>query len=195
MDEGRYRVLPGPDAGTVCFLDRDGYEPVAVPTADQEVPVADLRPGYLVEAALDWTDPEPAVRSLSVRRPTLFAFADGADPMFEVAEETWQETRAAGEGMGSRVTHNTDGVVNGVVYVFAEDEVGGRFAEFRDGTRPLEPLLDRVNEDDPAPREAFVLRPPSREFVAVTITLRKGGQFADTVRDTYDCPRPDEPLV
>jgi hypothetical protein len=195
MDEGRYRVLPGPDAGTVRFLDRDGYEPVAVSTAGQEAPVADLRPGYLVEATLDWTDPEPTVRSLSVSRPTLCAFADGADPMFEVAKETWQEARAAGEGMGSRVTHNTDGVVNGVVYVFAEDEVGGRFAEFRDGTRPLEPLLDRVNEDDPQPREAFVLRPPSREFVAVTITLRKGGQFADTVRDTYDCPRPDEPLV
>lgn len=194
MDEGRYRVLPGPEEGRLRFLDRETYEPAAVPTADQPTPVADLRPGYLVEAALDWTDRGPTVRSLSVCRPTLYAFADGADPMFEVAEETWREARAAGEGMGTRVTHNTDGVANGVVYVFAEDGTGSRFREFRDGSRPLEPLLDRMNEDDTAAREAFVLRPPGGGYVAVVLTRRKGGQFADTLRDTYGRPRPAEPL-
>jgi hypothetical protein len=117
--------------------------------------------------------------------------------VFEVAEETWRDARAAGDGMNSRVTKNTDGVVNGVVYVFAEDSAGTHFAEFQTGTRPIEPLVDRVNdrdEDGPGPREVFVLRPPTEEFVIVTITFQKGGRFADTIRDTYDCPRPSEPL-
>jgi hypothetical protein len=32
----------------------------------------------------------------------------------------------------------------------------------------------------------FVLRPPDREFVVVVIALDPEGQFADTLRETYD---------
>jgi len=177
----RYRVLPGPDEGTLRFLDRDEYEPVVVSTPAD----SDLEPGTLVTATLDWSTPEPTVESLSVERATRYAFADGVDPVFEVAEETWRDARAAGDGMNSRLTRNTDGEVNGVVYVFAESERGDRFAEFRDGTRPLEPLVEKVNDEGAAPREVFVLRPPDGSYVVVTIALDRGGQFARTLRDTY----------
>lgn len=196
MDQQRYRVLPGPGEESLRLLDRERYEPVVVPPDEHDAPVADCRPGYLVDAGLAWTSERPTVRSLSVVRPTLYAFVDGADPVFEAARETWADARATGDAMNSRVTRNTDGVVNGVVYVFAEGTGRSRLAEFRDGARPLEPLVDRVNErDEPAPREVFALRPPDAAFVVVVVTLRKGGQFANTIRDTYDCPRPSEPLV
>jgi hypothetical protein len=214
-----YRALAVPEPGRLRLLDRETYEPVVTAAEGHDAPVAKVRPGYLVEADLDWSTAEPTVRSLSVVRPTLYAFADGIDPVFEVARETWTEARSTGDSMNSRVTRNTDNEVNGVVYVFAEqgtDGVGngvgvgngtdvgnggdagsadGVFEEFRDGARPLEPLVDRVNDSDgPVPREVFVLRPPEGEFVVVTIAFRKGGRFADTLRETYDRPRPSEPL-
>jgi hypothetical protein len=53
--------------------------------------------------------------------------------------------------------------------------------------------------DEPAPdhglgrdREVFVLRPADGPFVVVLIATEKGGQLADTVRETYHCPRPEE---
>lgn len=53
--------------------------------------------------------------------------------------------------------------------------------------------------DGPAPehglgrdREVFVLRPADGPFVVVLIALEKGGTLANTVRDTYHCPRPEE---
>jgi len=211
MDEGTFRVLPGPDDESIRLLDRETYEPVGIADSGHEAPVEDLRPGYLVAADLDWSTADPTIDAVTVERPTLYAFADRVDPMFELAEETWEEALASGDGMNARTTRNTDGAVNGVLYVFAESGDRGRFEEFRDGSRPLEPLVDRVNEretdaDDserdaedgsakPDPREVFVLRATGGEFTAVTITLRKGGQFADTIRDTYDLPRPDEPLA
>ncbi|MFC4447761.1 DUF6663 family protein [Halorussus aquaticus] len=194
-DERGYRVLAVPEDGGVRLLDRQTFEPVVTAETGHDAPVEDLRPGYLVDADLDWTTPEPTVRSLSVRRPTLYVFADDIDPVFDVAQETWASARAAGDSMNSRVTRNTDNEVNGVLYVFAEDPTNGTFEAFRDGTRPLEPLVDRVNEQEgSAAREVFVLRPEGREFVVVTIALRKGGQFADTLRETYDAARPSEPL-
>jgi len=196
MEEGRYRVLPAGE-GAVRLLDRESYEPITVAATGNDAAVGGLHPGYLVDATLDWTSTDPTVETLAVVRPTLYEFVDGIDPVFEVAEETWRDARAAGEGMNSRVTKNTDGVVNGVVYVFTEDSAGTHFGEFQTGARPVEPLVDRVNdrdEDGPAPREVFVLRPPTEAFVVVTITFQKGGRFADTIRDTYDCPRPSEPL-
>ncbi|WP_321112228.1 DUF6663 family protein [Halorussus salinisoli] len=194
-DEKRYRVLAAPEDGSLRLLDRETYEPVVTAETGHDAPVTDLRPGYLVDADLDWSSARPTVRSVSVRRPTLYVFADDIEPVFEAAQETWTEARAAGDGMNSRVTRNTDNEVNGVLYVFADDGVGGTFEAFRDGTRPLEPLVDRVNDrEGSSPREVFVLRPADEQFVAVTITLRKGGQFADTLRETYDCPEPSEPL-
>jgi hypothetical protein len=198
MDEGRYRVLTGAGDGTVRLLDREDYSAITVAESGHAADVDGLCAGYLVDATLSWTSADPTVESLSVVRPTLYECIDGIDPVFEVAETTWRDAKASGEGMNSRVTKNTDGVVNGVVYVFAEDSAGTRFAEFETGARPLEPLVDRVNdrdEDGPAPREVFVLRPPTEEFVIVTITFRKGGRFADTLRDTYEQPRPAETLA
>ena len=210
----RYRVLWPPSGDEGLFLDRTDFEPVRIAPTGHDPRVEDLRPGYLVEASLHWTDEEvtvdsaddrptidseddrPTVDSVSVVRPTLYAFADGAEPMFEAATETWERARRTGDGMASRTTKNTDGEVNGVLYTFAESTESDRFEEFRHGRRPIDPLLDRIDESqEPAPREAFVLRPASGEFVAVTIALRKGGRFADTIRDTYDLPRPSEPLV
>lgn len=197
MAEGRYRVLASTDDGTARLLDREDYRVITVAETGHAADVDGLCPGYLVDAALSWTSSDPTVESLSVVRPTLYECIDGIEPVFEVAEATWRDAKASGEGMNSRVTKNTDGVVNGVVYVFAEDSAGTRFAEFETGARPLEPLIDRVNdrdEDGPTPREVFVLRPPTAEFVIVTITFRKGGRFADTLRDTYGRPRPTETL-
>lgn len=195
-DDRSYRVLAVPEAGSLRLLDRETYEPVVTATDGHGAPVADLRPGYLVDADLAWSTAEPTVRSLSVRRPTLYAFADGIEPMFDVAQETWADARAAGDSMNSRVTRNTDNEVNGALYAFAEDGTSGTFEAFRDGARPLEPLVDRVNDrEGAAPREVFVLRPADGRFVIVTIALRKGGRFADTLRETYDRPRPSETLA
>jgi hypothetical protein len=190
-----YRIHPGPDDDTLRFLSRDTFESTVVPT---DAAVADLQPGNLVEATLSEAGVDPAVESLSVVRPTRYQFADAIDPVFEVAEDLWAEAKLAGEGMESQVTRNTDGEVNGVCYVFAEDDLGGRFAEFRDGSRPLDPLVDRINESenaDPAPRAVFVLRPPDQQFVIVVIALEADGQFATTLRDTYDLAGASGPSV
>lgn len=194
-EQRRVRVLPGPEPGTLRLLDRETFDPVVVRLDGSDSRLDDVYPGYLLDATLDWSAPEPAVENLTVQRPTLYAFADGIEPVFEVARDVWQEARASGDGMNSRVTHNTDGEANGVCYVFAESPLEDRLAEFREGTRPIEPLIDRVNETaDVAPREVFVLRPADGAFVVVTIAFEKGGHFADTLRETYSCERPAEPL-
>lgn len=197
MDEGTYRVLPGGDEETWRFLDRTTYETVAVPRTGHEARVDDLRPGYLVDAGLDWGSEEPTVVSLSVQRPTLYAFVDGADPVFEVAQTLWEETRATGDGMNATQTHNTDNSVNGVCYVFADAGQPSVFDEFRTGARPLEPLVDRVNDGDEGarPRALFALRPVGGAFTVVTITIEKDGRFAETLRETYERDAPDEPLA
>ncbi|WP_459194994.1 DUF6663 family protein [Halosimplex sp. J119] len=198
MDEGTYRVLPGRDDETWRFLDRDTFETVAVPIEGHDAPVGDLHPGYLVNATLDWGSEVPAVRSLSVVRPTLYTFVADADPIFEVAQNLWEETRAAGEGMNATQTYNTDNKVNGVCYVFADAGQPSVFDDFRGGARPLEPLVDRINDQadtEPAPRELFVLRPTNGAFTVVTIALDKDGRFAETLRETYERDAPEEPLV
>lgn len=195
-NEPSYRVLPRLKDGSRRLLDRETYEPISLADDSHEAPVADLRPGYLIDAKLDWSTTSPTVRSLSVRRPTLYEFVDGADPVFEVARDLWEETRAAGEGMNATQTYDTDNAVNGVCYVFANQGRSSVFADFRNGDRPLEPLVDRVNDkEDPKPRELFVLDPVDGAYSVVTITLSKGGRFAETMRETYEVDRPDEPLV
>lgn len=195
-ESGSFRVLPGPTPDSRRFLDVAAVEPVTVPVADQPTPVGELPVGYVIDAALDWSRPEPIVTDLAVSRATLFSFVDGADPVFEVARDTWTAAREAGEAMNGRVTRNTDGAVNGAVYTFAESGPGSRFAEFERGARPLEPLLERFDEAAaPGARSVFVLRPEPAEFVAVTIAGEKGGQFDRTLRETYECPPPAEPLA
>jgi hypothetical protein len=197
---GRFRVLDSPrEADELLLLDVDTADPTYVPTSGHgalDERVAGLRPGYLVEATLAWTDGEPTITELAVVKRTLFTFADDVTGLFEAARETWEATVADGEAMGSQITRDTDGEPNGALYVFAE-QPGAQdlFSEFADGQRPLEPLLERVNESEAGDHEVFVLRPADGQFVAVYIVFDKGGFLADTVRDTYDCPRPDEPLA
>ena len=211
----RYRVLDRADEALV-FVDLDtpqpgpgpgpdeGFEPVRV-AADRGTTdeggaadaLADLKPGFVVTAALRWPDPaddDPGadsplarVESLTVERESRYWFVDDAEPMFEAARDAWREASAAGDGMGSRVTRDTDGEPNGALYVFSEVGARDLLGEFRSGTTPLEPLVDRVNEDlaDDGPREVFVLRPPDGAFVAVYIAFEKDGLLARTVRDTY----------
>ncbi|MFB6112063.1 MAG: DUF6663 family protein [Halobacteriaceae archaeon] len=196
---GQYRVLRvGPATSELLVLDRSSFEPVEievesggpVPRERQE----GLRPGYLIDATLSWTDGTARLGSLDVIEPTLFAFADGVTNLFEVALDTWSEARAEGSGINSTITYSNDGAPNGALYTFAQ-QPGERdiFAEFQDGRRPLEPLLDRIDEEPPY--EVFVFRPATHEFVLVYVVLAKGSMLADTVRDTYDCPRPSEPLL
>lgn len=198
--EGRFRVLDSPRGDEErLLLDLEGFDPTYVPLSghgDLDERVAGLRPGYLVDATLSWEDDEPTVTDLTVLKRTLFTFADDVTGLFEAARETWRAAVADGEAMRSRVTRSTDGDANGALYVFAE-QPGARdlFSEFADGQRPLDPLLARVNETDDGDHEVFVLRPADEPFVAVYIVFEKGGFLADTVRDTYDCPRPDEPLA
>ncbi len=192
METTRFRVLAD-EEGSLRLLNRETYEPVVTAAEGHDVDVNGLHPGYCIDADLDWTTSEPTIRSFSVVSRTLYAFADGIEPVFEAAQGAWTEAQMAGDSMNSRVTRNTDNEVNGVLYVFAENDRGGIFEAFRDGTRPVEPLVDRVNEEEGTdPREVFVLRPAEGRYVIVTIALRKGGQFAETLRDTYDCPSPSE---
>lgn len=233
---GRYRVLDSPrDAEEWLFLrvDEDdperAYDPTYVPRSAHDADLDSLLAGHLVDATIEWDDDAPRVVELDVLKRTLFEFVDDATNVFEAAQGAWASAKAAGEPMNSQVTYSTDGDPNGVLYVFAE-QPGAQdlFEEFRSGVRPLEPLIDRVNENEPAvggshqpetptvtadgsiavptpeetddespdhglgrDREVFVMRPTGGEYVLVYIVLRKGGLLADTMRDTYHCPRPD----
>lgn len=212
----RYRVLDR-TKGALVFVDLDtpdpgpgpepdeGFEPVRVAADDYDGEsvadaVARLEPGYVVTATLRWPDaatrgdaggdgdsPLARVESLTVERESRYRFVDDAEPMFEAARDAWRDASTAGDGMGSRVTRDTDGEPNGALYVFGEAGARDLFGEFQSGTTPLEPLVDRVNDDldDDGPREVFVLRPPDGAFVVVYIAFEKDGLLARTVRDTY----------
>jgi hypothetical protein len=206
---GRFRVLASPrdeDAWTFVSIPadptaaaEDAYELTDVPKSghgELDDRVAGLRPGYVVEATLSWANSDPTVEELRVESRTLYEFVDEVTNLFEAAQNAWQEARIQGDAMNSQVTRTTDGEVNGVLYVFGEGRgASSLFDEFASGRRPLEPLVDRVNENEaPGDREVFVLRPAGSEFVVVYIALTKEGLLAETMRDTYDCPAPDEPL-
>ena len=185
---GRYRVLESPrDPGELLLVDVETTDPTYVEVGGE----SDLRPGYLIEATLSWDDGTPRIADCSVEKETLFEFVDDATNVFEAARETWEGARAGGDGMNSQVTYDTDGEPNGVVYVFAE-QTGARdiWEEFRGGVLPLEPLVDRLSEFDDCDHEVFVMRPRAEPCVIVYLVRRKGSMLADTVRDTYDCPRP-----
>jgi hypothetical protein len=160
--------------------------------------VSGLRPGYVVDATLAWRDGVARFTDVSLVERTLVSVVADVEGLFDAARETCQAARDAGEPMESRVTRDTDGEPNGVVYVFADgDGAGDTFEEFRRGAIPIEPLVQRVADgrDDDNDREVFVMRPVDEPFVVVYLTFEKGGLLANTVRDTYDCPRPSEPLT
>ncbi|TKX75689.1 hypothetical protein EXE46_02795 [Halorubrum sp. GN11_10-6_MGM] len=170
----------------------DRYDPLYATAEGYEGDLADavdaLRPGFVVDATLAWTDGSARFRDVDVVRETRFRFADDVEGMFEAAVDAWQQIRAAGEPVGSITTRSNDGDPNGALYLFADAPGSDAFAELRAGRLPIEPLVARVNESrgDGDPREVFVLRPANHEFVAVYVVFDRDGVLAQTVRDTYD---------
>jgi hypothetical protein len=179
-DEVQYRVLADPhEPDRWLLVDTETAEVAAVPTG--EAPA--LAPGNRVRARLDWTTDPPALDELAVETATRFRFARTDEPLFEAARECWDAARSAGEAMNAAVTRDTDNEDAGVVYTFA-DTTHDLFAEFADGSRPLDPLLSRVERVAP-PYEVFVLDPQGDPFVVVYVVLDPDGLLAETVRDTY----------
>ena len=188
---GTYRVLDSTRApDELLLLDVETQDPTYVTTADYEddlaVQVTELEPGNRIATTLSWEDETPRFADIEVETQTTVEFIDGATGIFEAARETWQEAQREGAAMNSRVTQNTDGEANGVVYTFAK-QPGQRdlYEEFRDGVTPLEPLIGRLAESADPPFAAFVIRPVEEPFVLVVLALDSEGLFADTVRDTY----------
>lgn len=191
---GRFRALASPRSDEEWVFvslpatdedpDAHEYEPTFVADADA---LADVEPGALVSATLDWEASPPTVAELSVERATRYRFVPETTNLFEAAEDAWAEAVTAGEGLNSTVLRNTDGEETGVCYVFG-DRGGSLFEEFRRGTRPIEPLVLRVNrsrDDDEAARAVFVLDPVGDPFVAVAVAFDREGLLARTMRDTY----------
>ncbi|PSQ35543.1 hypothetical protein BRD11_02490, partial [Halobacteriales archaeon SW_12_69_24] len=111
----------------------------------------------------------------------------GERPPLLLGDLRRERARADGEPMNSRVTYGTDNEPNGVVYTFA-DQPGSRdlLAEFRDGGKPLEPLVDRAarSEDVEPPFSVYVIE-PEEPFLVVYIVLEPDGLLDETVADTY----------
>jgi hypothetical protein len=189
---GTFRVLASPRSPTeLLLLDTDTQDPTYVTTEGYEgdlgQAVEGLEPGNRIAATLSWTDDIPRFSAVDVETRTTVQFADDATGIFEVARETWQEAQREGTAMNARTTRNTDGDPNGVVYTFAKQS-GQRdlYEEFKDGITPLEPLIDRLAASAEPPFGVFVLRPRDEPFVPVVIAADRNGQFATTMRDTYD---------
>ncbi|NIB99158.1 DUF6663 family protein [Halobacterium sp. R2-5] len=196
--ESTFRVLgAAPERGDdLLLLDRADHEPVRVAAAgydDLADDVDALRPGYLVDATLAWDDGDARFVDLDVRKRTLFSYADAVTGLFEAALDTMEQAHQDGASVQGRPTFSADGEPNGAVYAFAEQS-GERdvFEEIRTGALPLEPLVDRLDQEEDCDHEVFVFRPLEHDFVVVYLVLHKHSVLADTVRDTYDCPRPSE---
>lgn len=197
--ESTFRVLgAAPERGdALLLLDRRDHEPVRVAADGYDGALAGdvqaLRPGYLVDATLAWNDGDARFTDIDVRKRTLLTFADAVSGLFEAALDTMEEAHQEGVGVTGRPTFSNDGEPNGAVYAFAE-QAGERdvFEEIRTGSLPLEPLVDRLDDSEDCEHEIFVFRPLEHDFVVVYLVLHKDSILADTVRDTYDCPRPSE---
>lgn len=178
---GRFRVLPGRTDDEWLFLDVESADPTYV-SSDGE---AEIAAGNLVEATLSWDEETPSVDSSTVIEGTRFRFVRTDEPAFEVARECFAEAREANEGMNSCITRATDNEPNGVVYTFAE-QAGQRdlFSEFRDGIKPLEPLVARAADAAEPPFSVWVLDTP-QPFVLVYIVLGPDSLLEETMCETY----------
>ena len=181
--EGQFRVLPGRDDDEWLFLDVESTNPTYVPR--ELAPKTTV--GNRVRATISWDGEAPVVDALTAETGTTFEFVETDEPIFEAARECFERARVDGEAMNSRVTYNTDNEVNGVVYTFAE-QPGSRelLAEFRNGGKPLDPLVARATRPDEVepPLSVFVID-PEEPFVVVYIVLEPDGLLDETVRDTY----------
>lgn len=178
---GPFRVLPGRTGEEVILLDVNSAKPVHVPRSS----LPPVGVGNRISGSLSWAGEVPTLEDATVGTDTRFRFRRTDEPIFEAARSCFERAREAGEPMNSRVTHGTDSAPNGVVYTFAE-QPGRRdlFAEFRDGSKPLDPLLDRAEAGADPPFSVWVLDPDA-PFVAVVIVLDPDGLLARTMADTY----------
>ena len=181
---GRYRVLNRQPDGTILLVDlaeataaatgadpEADLRPIAVTppsvadsdTADLDVDldadtaetIADLDPGYVVEAELAWADGDARFLDCEITNRTRIQYADGVTGIFEKAQETWHDAKVAGDAMNSAVTYSTGKEPNGVVYVFAKQSPPrDLFEEFRSGATPIEPLIQQVDADHEAAADA-----------------------------------------
>jgi len=202
---GSYRVLPGRDDDEWLLLDVERGDPTYVPrtdgdrTDDGRADTTALAPGNRIDATLEWVDGDPEVASYEVVDATRFRFARTTEQMFEAATRCWADAVERDSGMNSRVTYGTDGEPNGVVYTFAK-QPGQRdlFAEFRDGVKPLEPLLVRAAGG----REAYDAATAGSDAAsddAAEGELSAEGRTDDTGADppfeTFVVDAADEPFV
>jgi len=80
-------------------------------------------------------------------------------------------------------------VATGTLFAFV-DGADHVFAEFRDGRRTLEPMVEKLGEGGAEPPyEVFVIRPAGEPFVVVYLAIDRSGLLADTVREEFDLPR------
>ena len=181
--EGQFRVLPGRDDDEWLLLDVESANPTYVPRD----PTPEAAVGNRVRATISWDGEAPVVNALTVETETAFEFVETDEPIFEAARECFERARVDGEPMSSRVTYSTDNEPNGVVYTFAEQPGSRRLlVDFRDGTKPLDPLVARAAQPDEVepPFSVFVID-PEEPFVVVYIVLDPDGLLDETVRDTY----------
>lgn len=179
--EGTFRVLSGRSDDEWLLLDVESVDPTYVPVDA----APDLDAGNRVEASLEWDGGTPSVAELTVIEPTTFRFVRTEEAVFQDAQACFEEARSAGEAMNSKVTYGTDNEPNGVVYTFAEQSgQQDLFAEFRDGAKPLDPLVARAAESVDPPFSVWVLDPPE-PFVLVYIVLDPDGLLEETMADTY----------
>ena len=178
--EGIYRVLPGRTEEEWLLLDVDSADPTYV-----ERTVHDVMVGNRVEASLVWVDGEPQLERVVVLDSTRFRFLRTDEPIFQAAQSCFEEARAEGMGMNSRVTYGTDGEPNGALYCFAK-QPGERdlFDEFQDGIKPLEPLIDKATDAIDPPVSVWVLE-PREHFVVVYIVFDHEGVLEETMIETY----------
>lgn len=179
--EGPFRVLPGRNDEEWLLLDVESADPIYV--ARPSLP--DVAVGNRIDGELKWAGGEPTLADVVVESPTQFRFRRTDEPIFEAAISCFETARASGDAMNSRVTYDTDRNPNGVVYTFAA-QPGSRdlFTEFRDGTKPLEPLISRAAESAEPPFTVWILD-SEEPFVVVYIVLEPGGLLDRTMVDTY----------
>ncbi|MFB6084874.1 MAG: DUF6663 family protein [Halorientalis sp.] len=196
-ESGTYRVYGSDrDEGELSFVEQGTEQPTYVRTERYDEPladaVADLRPGNLVEASLDWSREPAAITGLTVLTRTRLFVADGTPDIFERATETFQQARTEGMPIYPTQTFDTDGEPNGVLYVVAK-QAGERdlFAEFRDGRKTIEPMLEKIEDGGvEPPYEVFCIRPATEPFFVVYIALEPDGLLAETLHDEYDPHQP-----
>jgi hypothetical protein len=190
--EGEYRVLESTrDRAEWLLLDVESADPTYVTREGYDEPlrsaVDGLEAGNRLRAELVWDDGDPRFDDLEVSEETTFAFTRTREDLFGDAHGAWRDAEEAGQPMGSRVlVGQQGGQPVGVVYTFA-DQPGQRdlFEEFRDGVKPLEPLLERLAEAEEPPFAAFVVDHHDEPFVAVVLAFDRAGVLATTMRETY----------